>query len=270
LERPRLIVTDLDGTLLPETKRISPYTRDVLLALKAEGVQVAVATGKFYHLAAPYAATFGPDTPIIALDGVRTSLGPGQPEEVEGIGTEVLLGLLDELDEPGMELFLDSGADEMLLRYGEAEVPPVLLHWAERRRRVDDVRPHLVGDSGILTFFSATRSLAHLGEALAQRFGGLRASAFFSGGLGRERLTFQPRDVNKGTAVRRLCDRLGVAPAECMVFGDWFNDVPLFRAGCFNVAMANAQPEVKALAHRVTPLDCEHDGVARFLAGAFL
>ncbi|MBI4084165.1 MAG: HAD family phosphatase [Candidatus Lambdaproteobacteria bacterium] len=270
LRLPKLIVTDLDGTLLPESKAITPYALEVLRRLREKGVRLGIATGKFYHLAQPYAAALGPETAVIALDGARTSLMAEGPSRVRGIPRAEMVGLLRWLDAPGVELFLDSGEDELLLRFERADFPLLTRHWAERKRRVADAHSQVVGDSGILSFVGAAEPAEAVAAGIERRFASVRTSVFYSSALACQRFAVQPRAVTKGSALRELCAGLAIEPSECLAFGDWYNDVHLFRAGAVNVAMQNAVAEVKALAHHITDCDCEHDGVARFLAAAFL
>ena len=67
-----------------------------------------------------------------------------------------------------------------------------------------------------------------------------------------------------------MAQRLGVEPSDCMVFGDWHNDRPMFDHGFVGVAMANGVPEVKESADHVTEHGCDEDGAARFLERLFL
>jgi hydroxymethylpyrimidine pyrophosphatase-like HAD family hydrolase len=67
--------------------------------------------------------------------------------------------------------------------------------------------------------------------------------------------------VDKGSALAWLSDRLGIAPAEVIAFGDMPNDLAMLRWAGRAVAVANAHPEVLAAAHEITPSNGE-DGVA--------
>ena len=73
----------------------------------------------------------------------------------------------------------------------------------------------------------------------------------------------RPR-VNKGVAVRRLQERLGVASEECAAFGDYLNDVEMLEAVGHSFAMANAHPAVKRAALEEVPPNTEY-GVMRKL-----
>lgn len=72
------------------------------------------------------------------------------------------------------------------------------------------------------------------------------------------------KDVNKGAAVRRVQQLLGIAPAECLAFGDYLNDVEMLGAVGESYAMENAHPAAKKAAKHIAPPNREH-GVLRVL-----
>lgn len=71
----------------------------------------------------------------------------------------------------------------------------------------------------------------------------------------------QPRGVTKATGLSLAAERLGVGAAGTIAFGDMPNDVPMFAWAGRGVAVANAHPELKAVADEVTSSN-EEDGVA--------
>jgi len=74
-----------------------------------------------------------------------------------------------------------------------------------------------------------------------------------------------PPGVTKASGLAVVADSLGVDPREVLVFGDMPNDLPMFGwAGWSRVAVANAHPEVLAIADEVTSTN-DDDGVARYL-----
>lgn len=270
MQLPRMIVTDLDGTLLPESKVLPQRTIDVLMSLREQGVVIALATGKFYHLTRRYADQLGDSTPVVALDGARIHTGNGGNFS-EGIDRNVVEALLGQYDAPHLSMFADSGNDEMLLRAPDAEIPPAISAWASDIRRVEDARAHLTGDPALLSFYGPDRvEVDTIAHTVKNDYPGLRAGVFPTTAYGEARVVFQQRGITKGTGVKKLCDILAISPDECMVFGDWHNDRPMFKQGFVNVAMRNAVPELLENAHHVTSFDNEHEGVADFLASHFL
>ena len=80
-----------------------------------------------------------------------------------------------------------------------------------------------------------------------------------------------PPGVHKGSGVARLCERIGVAQADVVAFGDGLNDVEMLTWAGLGVAMGNADAAVQRIADEVTASN-DDDGVAlvveRLLAGS--
>lgn len=76
------------------------------------------------------------------------------------------------------------------------------------------------------------------------------------------------RSAHKGAGLRWLCDYLGVAPADCVAFGDGDNDRTMLEAAGDGVAMANACDAARAAADHVTA-SCDESGVARYMGPIF-
>ena len=80
-----------------------------------------------------------------------------------------------------------------------------------------------------------------------------------SGGLN---LEVMPRGVDKGTGLAELAAFYGIPLENVMVFGDYDNDLPMFRRAGYPVAMGNAMEDVKRAAWQVTAPNTE-DGLAQ-------
>ncbi|AKJ11478.1 hydrolase [Streptomyces incarnatus] len=78
----------------------------------------------------------------------------------------------------------------------------------------------------------------------------------------------QPSGVTKATGLALAAERLGIAAEAALAFGDMPNDIPMFEWAGRGVAMANAHPELKAVADEVT-LSNEDDGIAAVLERLF-
>ncbi|MFG2634404.1 HAD family hydrolase [Streptomyces sp. NPDC048362] len=78
----------------------------------------------------------------------------------------------------------------------------------------------------------------------------------------------QPHGVTKATGLALAAERLGVGPEQALAFGDMPNDIPMFDWAGHGVAMANAHPELKAVADEITRSN-EDDGIAVVLEKIF-
>jgi Cof subfamily protein (haloacid dehalogenase superfamily) len=269
LPRPRLIALDLDGTLLPESRELTARSRAALRAMEGLGTTISLATGKFLHLAGRYGDDLGLQTPVVALDGARVGGGGGDVIE-SGIPRETAEEILERYADPSWDGFMDDGADGLVARSISPALPRVLALWAERTEHVADLRGHLRGDPALVALYGPRAEMLAISNEIASRYPQVRSSLHESLWLRTTRLTMQPAGTSKGTGVRHLLDLLGLEPEECMVFGDWHNDLHMFEVGGVNVAMSNAVDEVKAAARIVLDRSCEEDGVACFLEQQFL
>ncbi|MEM6706698.1 MAG: HAD family hydrolase [Acidobacteriota bacterium] len=270
LRLPKLLAFDLDGTLLPNSKRVTPLTREVLEELRLAGCHVTLATGKFHHLARQYGEELELDLPQISLDGATVG-GNGFDIVRRGIDVETARQLLDSYGAEADHAFADDGRDTMLLRSSDSkEFRWATRFWADEVRHVEDLRDHLREPTAVVTLYGRDAAMQRVKREVLDTVPSVRIAEFWSELLEVRRVTFQPAGVDKGTGVVEVARRLGIGPEDCMVFGDWLNDLPMFGIGATNVAMSNAVAEVLDAADHVTAHSCEDDGVARFLRDAFL
>ena len=60
--------------------------------------------------------------------------------------------------------------------------------------------------------------------------------------------------INKGTTINKIQEHLGIEISETIAFGDGLNDIDLFKAAKYKVAMDNAYPELKAQANLIAKI----------------
>jgi HAD superfamily hydrolase (TIGR01484 family) len=114
-----------------------------------------------------------------------------------------------------------------------------------------DAIAKIVGVSAEFDRLAACAPIAH--RMLAGRASIARSQPYY--------LDITPAGVDKGVFVTDLAGRLGIPAEEIVTIGDMENDIPMFRKSGFSIAMGNASPEVKRLAHATT-LSNDDDGFA--------
>ena len=75
---------------------------------------------------------------------------------------------------------------------------------------------------------------------------------------------------SKGKAIKQLIKYLNIDEKSTLCFGDSLNDLSMFEACYYKVAMKNASKELKDIATFVTEEDNDHDGVAKFIKDKLL
>jgi len=259
--RPKLIATDLDGTLVRSDDTVSAYTCEVLDRVRAAGIRIVGATGRGPRLAslsrndirvADYLVLAQGGWVLDQAEGVylRTARlsGAALAPLLEKLQAEVgeLSVMVEALEHDGAPLW---GDFDPTWRY------PVVL---ERRPRAEC----LTGD--VIKAFARSfhRDVDDL-LAVARRIVPPDVASVTQAGLNYVEIC--PPNVDKGTGLAVVADAVGVDPADVLVFGDMPNDLPMFAwAGWGRVAVANAHPEVLAVADEVT-LTNDQDGVAVYL-----
>lgn len=266
---PKLLAFDLDGTLLPSSKRVSDRTHSVLERMVALGSLITLATGKFHHLTVGHGEELGLDTPLVSLDGARIG-NRDHPDRKRGIPREIASRAIERYQETAVHAFSDSGDDVMLLRSETTTFREATRFWADDFLSVDDLAAHLSGDPAIVTFYGSHAAMRTIATEMREEHPELRVTEYVSSMIEGHRVSIQPQATDKGSGVLETAELLGIRVEEVMVFGDWLNDLPMFGVGATGVAMANAVPEVLDAADHVTERTCDEDGIAHFLERKFL
>lgn len=261
---PRLVATDLDGTIVRSDDTVSEYTHAVLKRLKGAGVTLVGATGRGPRLidltrrdipSADFLVMAGGGRVVDLADTDRPRVL--RDERIDGavmadllVRLEARVGSLSVLVEAG------DGPEEPL--WGDPDPSWRYPDVVERRTREEA----LVGP--VIKAF-ARSSVYHVDTLLAaaRQVVPVEAATVTQAGMGY--IEICPPDVDKATGLGFVVKHLGVDPADVLVFGDMPNDVPMFEwAGYRRVAVANAHPEVRRLADEVASSNDE-DGVAVYL-----
>ncbi|WP_229399147.1 HAD family hydrolase [Micromonospora okii] len=261
---PKLIATDLDGTLVRSDETVSAYTHEVLDRVRAAGIPVVGATGRGPRLAEMTRNDIRAADFLVMAGGGRVvdQSDPAGPLVLrdERLPRETLVRLLAALEaEVGPLTVMVEASDEpdapLWGDYHPSWPYPELFQARPREEC-------LAGD--VIKAFARTAD--HDPDALlavARRIVPPEVAAFTQSGLGF--IEICPPGVDKASGLTVVAQRLGVDPADVLVFGDMPNDLPMFEwAGWARVAVSNAHPAVRSAADEVT-LRNDDDGVAIYL-----
>lgn len=256
----KLILTDIDGTILPlGQKVVSEHTRMAIRTALDAGIRVGVATGCALSGALP---TFGGDATYIqtalAVNGMQVYLDGALIHE-ERLDHDQLVRIAEAVravPRAGFICFGGSQVDEVHLVSGVVEdlaiAFPAYAEKAQPAAAVPDF-PIVKANVFVAGDMAATRALIdYLREKVPGIGFNLPMPAF---------LNVVPLGYSKATGIDHLCTALGVGLDEVMVFGDGGNDLEMLQHVENSVAVANAAPEVLAAA-RYRIGDCADESVA--------
>jgi HAD superfamily hydrolase (TIGR01484 family) len=262
MSRPRLVATDLDGTLLDDEGRLTDRTQDVLSRVQELGVRVVIVTARPLRWMDELWAQVGGGrgVGIVSNGAITYDIGSRQVLDLHGIHADLGLPMVEAIREaaPGTAIAL-----ECLGGYRH-EPAYVDLHPTPTDMRIGDLadiwdEPAVKVLAQHLTLDPAdfrTRVVDAVGEAATPTWTIDRLMEISAAG------------VTKGGALAALCERLGVAAEDVVAFGDMPNDVAMLTWAGSSYAVANAHESVLAAADHVAPGNDE-DGVAVTLARVF-
>ena len=261
----KVILLDLDGTLLNSAKTISPANYAALERAAAAGVHIVPATGRFYK---------GMPQVVRDLPFVRYAVSVNGAEIYDRVEDKVLhreeldpdqaLAIYDYLT--GLPALCDAYVDGwgyMDRKYYDrmeefSAEPYVLKMFRELRTPVDDMRGLLTQHKAqkVMAFFNDMDRRALELERVKDRFPNAAVSSSISNNI-----EVNAKMATKGGALLNLCAVLGIDVRDSMAFGDGSNDLAMIQNAGIGVAMGNAYDGLKAAADFVT-LTCDEDGVA--------
>jgi len=263
---PRLIATDLDGTLLDDERQLTPRTVAAVHAARDAGIEFVLVTARPPRTVAHLAERLGGR--IAALCGNGTILAEfdadggdsGETTFIHSFPADQAIAIVDQLRpvlgdtgfamETGFEVYFETE-----FRIGAVD---------DRRRVLTDnltgIAPQMPSIVKVLA-----RSRRHSADelvALAEATLTVDAEVSHSGGHGL--LEIAPLGASKASALGWLCARRGIAASEVAAFGDMPNDLPMLQWAGLGYAMENAHHDVLAAADYVIGHHAA-DGVAAAL-----
>jgi Cof subfamily protein (haloacid dehalogenase superfamily) len=259
---PRLVATDLDGTLLHSDGTVSPRTRAVIARVEAAGVPFVLATGRPPRWMAQVVEQTGHRGIALCANGALVyDLHTERVVEARLITQEDALEVVHALRRavPGVAFAVESAE----ARFGHE--PAYRPRWDMDDKDVLPVEELTARGIAKLLVRHEEMTGAELHQAASEALGPLVETTWSSDdGL----LEVGVGGVTKATALAGIASQLGVEAEEVVAFGDMPNDIAMLSWAGRGVAVAGAHPDVVAVADEVTASN-EDDGVAEVLSRWF-
>lgn len=297
----RMVAFDLDGTLLGPDHEISDYSVQYLRSLHQKGLIISIATGRspaataevIRRLNLQFPRSHSEGFPVVTTNGAKgihvchdTTVDVDVTEEKKGDGNPMIDGRMKvtelfhqpvplDLAEKALEVAKELGC---VTNYyiGHEIYAQVLNDWhLEATKKYsnltgvdftyckDDYKeamakglpskllvlcePHAIDE----TYQKVEQALGHEAKVIRG------SPPFFVEVLN--------KNVNKGSGLELLCEKLGVDISECIAFGDGDNDIEFIEMSGLGVAMKNARETLKNVADEVTEHCNREDGAIRML-----
>lgn len=264
----RLLVLDIDGTIAGHSNQITPRVLERIQAVQAQGIQVAIATGRMYRSALRFYQGVQSTLPLMAYQGAfikdphtQTLLRHSPLPRHLALDILTHLAPLEAQNTLSIHLYIDDALhvraiiDDTKAYAARSGIEPIA---------AGDLHQLLNQNSNLeTTKLLALCSNPAIIEDLLYKLGRHYSPQELY--LTRSVSTFfeatHPQ-ANKGAAVQYLAEELlDLTADQVMAIGDNFNDVEMIRYAGIGVAMGDAPQPVQEIADWIAP-DVEADGVA--------
>ena len=245
----KMVVTDLDGTLLKDDKTISGLTAEVLAEIRRKGILYVVATARPIRAVKYFLPFLDYDSALFHNGAVIMHEG----KIVDGFGVKDPVGVLDPVMKryPGRRIAVEAN-DWLYANFNAEEFwPGVTFDFTEDFEIIRDLTADkILVEANDLNETSALQELLpeHLYAELSENTAAM----------------IMDKRATKINGIRKLAELYGIALSDIAAFGDDHNDIGMLEECGTGIAMANSFEGVKDHADEICASN-EEDGVARWL-----
>lgn len=247
----KLLLLDVDGTLVESSGSARPSKRLVeSIGAAKKQLQVSVVTGRADFLAAPVTNDLELSGPSV-FDGGASILDLPSYKEVwsQKLSVEKLREVLKIATPFNQNCFIEQDKYKNRLKKPDDIISPSVMFYVDSVDR--QVALNLIEELSLVDGIAAHT-----------------ATSWSRGDVVDMNITHEA--ATKKSAVHRLIDIFSCEKEEVIAIGDYYNDLPLFEAAGFSVAMGNAPEEIKKIVDYVAPplsQDGVADAISRFILG---
>lgn len=267
----KIIFTDIDGTLLDANRELSESTIYQLTKINKQHPIIFVSARMPKQMTHLQQQAQLEGRPLVCYNGALVMTGARIVHS-----TEIPIDILNDLSRYNQEI--SNEPFHISLFHNNEWYAPSYDYWAQREENNTKVSPEIEGNFTVLNRWKQEGKGAHkvtcMGEAHLIEAAYIYLKKYYDQQLHLYRskdtyIEIAPKSVSKLTGIQQL---LGLEYPfkleEAIAFGDNYNDVEMIAAVGHGVAVANARPEVLAVA-KATTLHHKEDGVALYLSKLF-
>ena len=257
----KMLALDIDGTLMDAQKRFPEINCRTLQECERRGIKIALISGRSFELMRQFAKELGIHPLMAAGNGTRIEESENGPTLSEvTFSREQAMQICRIIAESDMyynsyrrgKCYMGNAHVKESLgpRYAH-HIPGICGDAGYLYETIcDEQKLRDEGMDGVYKFVVMGMAYDSGFERIREKLSDMNLSV---SSASKRNIEFMPSGVDKGTAVRILCEKTGIDPANVMAFGDQTNDIPMLAASGWPVAMENAEDSVKAAAKIIAP-----------------
>ncbi|WP_417444376.1 HAD family hydrolase [Joostella sp.] len=252
LSKVRLVVTDMDGTLLNTKGEVSDSFFELFKKFKANDIHFVAASGRQYDSITNKLASIVDDITIIAENGGIAKRGAEEllVTNLPAENTNQIIELLRGIDDVFVVL---CGKKSSYIETKDATFIELFNEYYAAYEVVEDLTKVDKDDFVKIAVYHFESSEEHIYPSVKHLEDSLQVKV-----SGKNWLDLSHPNANKGYALKMLQDKLGISKSETMVFGDYNNDLEMLALADFSYAMENAHPNVIKIANYKTKSNDEN------------
>lgn len=266
LKNVKIVVSDLDGTLLANDGSIGGDIKRLISELQKYDVRFSFATGRLHSAATGIADELGVNSPIISLDGSLIKVHPdGKIIHESFVKEKYVKKAIDYAEQYLLNIAL-CHSDAIYYTENHTVIPQTLNKFGAKYTEISSYEGYMDKTLEIVYSSDIKDSI----EFVKNRFAfpyvtGCSTSYFRSQRFkGVFYLEIRKAGSTKGKGLKRLLRYLKIKPENAVVMGDWYNDISMFETDAIKVALANSIPELIRNADHVTRGTNNEQGAAEF------
>jgi Cof subfamily protein (haloacid dehalogenase superfamily) len=246
----KTVILDIDGTIVPHGKTLSPATKDAIERLKGKNIKVVIATGRAPYFSSSIVQEIGVDS-MVFFNGSYVFHG----------GKEIFKNPIDKNILKNVHL-LSQDFEHPLTYLGETsfKATDISHPFILEAYKHDPWKPELA-ESQFWLEHDIYQMFLHceMEEEITYQ-SKIPELDFRRWTSGIRTCDVNLSNANKSVGLTKLLEKLGISPDEAVAFGDGLNDIEMLSLAGMGVAMGSAREEVKNAANMVT-LSADEDGV---------
>jgi len=238
----RLVVSDVDGTLIDGAKKLTDATISAVKRLHEAGLHFTISSARPAAGLRDFISALAITSPISSFNGALIVLPDLTPIRSIPLQPGDIFAAADEIRGRGLDLWIYSDAGWYVTRLDGPHVAHESKVTGIEPRQLESLDPCLAGALKMVGVSDDYDALATCEAQLQQRtdlhISASRSQKYY--------LDVTNMNANKGNAVLELSDVLGIPVSEIVTIGDMPTDVFMFRNSRISIAMGNASEQVKA------------------------
>lgn len=261
----KMIVLDLDGTLLNQSQSVSKYSKEYLKRLKKQGFIITIATGRILKsaLCATKNARFA-NYIISSTGSFCYNIITGKTIFKNTISKEIVKRVFSYYENC---LFIDVCDKNMIYKY--SDVVREHRSYVTTMQNRDYILNTCKEVNHISIVMKNNQYVLELYPKLIKEFPNLEVMLMQDSFGEKKWIELCPKGCTKYKAIQKLAESLQIETKDIITFGDGLNDIEMIENCGMGIAMQNALVEVKEVADKVTEYPNTEDGVVRFLEEHF-